>query len=107
MTTRKRLRKREQKKIAKDCWSLNIATLSWLKPRLEKYLKDAGNFIDLSFYTFEYKEHTYTEEALIKRMLVLIDKIETSYYEVPKAEIEAWKDEFFDLWKMVFFCLWW
>lgn len=93
----------KKKKIREDCWNLDVSFIYWLKERLPVFLKDASSVVDLNCRKFIYKDKEYTQEEIIKRMIVLINLMGNDYaFSEPD-----YADELLDLWKLVFRRMWW
>lgn len=90
--------------IKRDCWDLDIAFLKWLRERLPVYLHDAGKFVDLTYYKFEYEGREYTQEELIKYLIRLLDEM-PSFNLVP--EWDTYISKILDVWKLLFPAMWW
>lgn len=71
--TKKRLRKREIKKMDRDCWNLDMSFIKWLEPRLKQYLKRGGKVVDLTYHKFVVMEVEKTQEEWINEMILLCD----------------------------------
>lgn len=91
--------------IRKDCWNLDQAFLKWLEEHLRVYLKDASNFVDLTYHKFTYKDKEYTQHDIILRMLHLLEQIR--YKDSWDKDYPEAVDEILDLWKLVFHSMWW
>ena len=89
-------------------WNLNHEFILWLNHWFKEFKKKAE--IDLEFYKFDYNGETLTQLQIIDEVIELTDKIHTYYYEFGKEEYEQLAndvDEVFDLFKLVYWCMWW
>ena len=103
--TKKKKRHIYKKKLSEECWDLDLAFLKWLQERLPVFLKDAGQIVDLTYYKFTYNNIEYTQKDLITHMIELVNEaIDMDMYDEKYSVIV---DEILDLWKMVFYCMWW
>ena len=103
--TKKKKRHIYKKKLSEECWDLDLAFLKWLQERLPVYLKEAGQIVDLTYYKFTYNNVEYTQKDLIIHMIKLVNEaIDMDMYDEKYSVIV---DEILDLWKMVFYCMWW
>ena len=103
--TKKRKRHIYTKKLSEECWDLDLAFLTWLQERLPVFLKDAGQIVDLTYYKFTYNNIEYTQKDLITHMIKLVNEaVDMDMYDEKYSVIV---DEILDLWKMVFYCMWW
>ena len=75
------------------------------------YKEKASKIVDLEFYKFKYKGKEYTQLELINRIIKLTNKLIDEDYFMGKLEeaeeIEKTKDEVFDIFKLIFFSMWW
>ena len=103
--TKKKKRHIYKKKLSKECWDLDLAFLKWLQEHLPVYLKDAEQIVDLTYYKFTYNNIEYTQKDLIIHMIKLVNEaVDMDMYDEKYSVIV---DEILDLWKMVFYCMWW
>ena len=103
--TKKKKRHIYKKKLSEECWDLDLAFLKWLQEHLPVYLKDAEQIVDLTYYKFTYNNIEYTQKDLIIHMIKLVNEaIDMDMYDERYSVIV---DEILDLWKMVFYCMWW
>lgn len=104
--TKKRLRKREIKKMDRECWNLNTSFIEWLEPRLKLYLKRGGKVVDLTYYKFTIRELEKTQEDWVKEMITLCDYLldDNNGFEVDYKEKMQYLCE---IWAAVVPCMWW
>ena len=99
------IKKWKNKKLSRECWNIDYSFIKWLNEHLKIYLEDAGKVVDLTFREYEYGGVTYTLEDVIKRMIYLSDELKNEYYAVNKSY--EYTDELLDLFRLVFYDLWW
>lgn len=93
-----------------ECWNLNLSFIEWVNSRFKRYMKDASKMIDLEFHTFKYKRKKYTQKEIIERIIKLSDEvleIGFNYDNETKDKINEDVNEMFDLFKIVFWAMWW
>ena len=95
----------KKKRISRDCWDLDYAFVKWLKERLPVYLKEAGEIVDLEYHKFTYNGEEYTQKALIEKMISLLNSLEgyTDWDQIYHDRV----NEVLDIWKLIFFAMWW
>lgn len=84
-------------------WNLNVEFVYWINYWFKEYRKNTDGMIDLEYFRFKYKDKEYTQKEIIDRIIVLTDRI---------IKKEIWNsikeiDEVFDLFHLVFWCMWW
>lgn len=105
--TKKRLMRRatrkEQEKISRDCWNLDISFLDWILPRLKTYLKES--IVNLDYHKFNHRGNEFTQREMIEKMISILEE---------NLGRDAWDEryrddinEFLEMFKEVFFALWW
>lgn len=92
-----------KKKIAKECWDMNLEFIKWVNQHCRVYLKDADKIVDLEYYKFEYKGKEYTQKELIKMLINLTDQA----LGCDLWEIKELFDEICDIWKLIGPAMWW
>lgn len=100
----------EKRKLHKDCWNLNDAFLSWLWERLPVYLRDADGVINLDAHQFYYHDKMYTHKELIQLMirdLCIIHGQGSDNLWESDDEKYSLTEEVLEIWKLVFFSMWW
>jgi len=91
-------------------WNLNHELICWLNYWFKEYLKNASGMVDLEYHRYKYKEQEYSQKEIIIKIIELTDKIHTYYYDFEKEEykeLENDVNEVFDLFKLVFWAMWW
>jgi len=94
-----------KRRLKKECWNLDYEFLKWLNIHLKQYIKDASKIVDLEFKEYEYSGIVYTQKSLIERMIDLTDKLTNENF-VPNDNYDM-TEEVLDLFKIVFYDLWW
>ena len=96
-----------KRKISKECWDLDDAFLVWLYEHLKVYLKEASKVVDLNYHKFTYKDEELTQEEIIRRLITLLEEVKTLDTWLYEKEYCDKCDEILDLWKLVFYAMWW
>lgn len=99
-------KKWKNKKLKEECWNIDYSFIKWLNIHLKQYIEDAGKIVDLTFREYEYCGETYTTEDIIKRMIHLSDELINEYYAV-NDDVYEYTEELLDLFRLVFYDLWW
>lgn len=99
--------RKNKSKYLKGCdidWNLNHELILFLNDQLKIYKEKAK--IDLTFHTFKYKHHTYTQEELIDYLIYITDHlINTDDWYA--AEYFNKYNEVWDIWKILHPAMWW
>lgn len=94
-----------------ETWNLNWEFFKWVNGRFKQYKKDTNDIVDLEFYKFKYKGKEYTQLALIDKVIELTNGlIDEDYFNgklCDTKQIENDKNEVFDIFKLIFFTMWW
>lgn len=89
-----------------ETWNLDYEFIKWINSRFKKYKE--LSIADMTFNKFKYKKKRYTQLELIDKEIELTDNILKNYwvYEdgFDKKEIV---DEIFDIFKLIFWTMWW
>ena len=91
-------------------WNLDNEFIYWLNYWLKEYRKNTKGMIDLTFYRFTYDGVQMNQGELIDRIIKLSDElIEESEHDIVDycSNVTEKVEEILDLFKMVFWCLWW
>lgn len=109
MKKKKRLILKHKKKLSKSTWSLDWYFLKWLNEHVKAYKKEASKVVDLTYHKFDYNGVTYTQEQLIDRLIELSDELILGdrYFGVKNEQIINETKELLDIWKLIFFSMWW
>lgn len=88
----------------RELWSLDYTFLLWLYERLVRFKDVVDNFVDLSYWKFNYLNKEYTQEELINLM---IGKLEL-YFSNNLEHIERIKcsKEIAEIWAIVLPVMW-
>ena len=97
---------KKKKKISRECWSLDYSFILWLNEHLPVYLADADRFIDLTYYTFQYKGETYTQKELLIKLINIVHILKQEYFNYDEKTLELW-EAMLDIFKILFPVLWW
>ena len=94
-----------------ETWNLDYEFIKWVNSRFKKYKEKASKIVDLEFHRFEYESKEYTQLQLIDRVIELTDEILTDEYwnliYTDAERLEKNKDEVLDIFKLIFFSMWW
>lgn len=94
-----------KKTIKKECWNLDYNLTKWLNEHLKIYKKDASEIVDLEFHKFNYKNKEYTQLQIIDKLIDITDYLLTDVDSATK--MEEYKNEMYDLLKLIHWTLWW
>lgn len=89
-------------------WNLNHEFICWLGYWFKTYKERAR--IHLDFHKFKYKDKELTQGEIIDMIIALCDDVDKDYYEFePEIEekVQEEVDEIFDLFKLVYWAMWW
>lgn len=110
-------KKKKNNDLVVECWNLDYHLIIWLNKHLKQYLEDASKIVDLDFEKFRYKGKEITfREAIIMLIEVTDWLLSSAAYDYMRdieqnngsvKEINAKKDEMYDLLKLVHWQLWW
>ena len=98
-------KKWKNKKLKEECWNIDYSFIKWLNIHLKQYIEDAGKTIDLDWREYEYGGITYSLKGIIERMIYLSDELTNEYYAV--NDVYEYTEELLDLFRLVFYDLWW
>lgn len=97
------------KKKAKVDWNINYEFMRWLNKYFKEYKKNASKIVDLKFHTYKYNDEEYTQLEIINKIIELTDKLsDENYYYFRKTE-DVYDEcmEVLDLFKIVYWDMWW
>ena len=96
-----------KKKIPID-WNLNYEFIEWLNKWFKEYRKNAIKIVDLEYYTYKYRDKELTQLQIIDRIIELTDILtdDNHYFNFEEEDILR-VDEIFDLFRLVFWNMWW
>lgn len=89
-----------------ETWNLDCEFIKWVNSRFKKYKEKASKIVDLEFHRFEYEGKEYTQLELIDKVIKLSNEyIDTNLLSEDK--LNSIKDEIFDIFKLIFWTMWW
>ena len=89
-----------------ETWNLDYEFIKWVNSRFKKYKEKASKIVDLEFHRFEYESKEYTQLQLIDKVIKLSNEyIDTNLLSEDK--LNSIKDEIFDIFKLIFWTMWW
>ena len=102
---KKKLRNIQKRRIAKECWSLDVAFIDWLNTRLKVYKHDASKIVKLDFHKFDYEGKEWTQIELIDKLIHLTDEIKN--IDIPDEKYILLLNQACDIWKIILPAMWW
>lgn len=106
--TKKKKKHLENVRISRECWNLDYSFCDWLNKHLKVFKRDASKLINLEFHKYEYKGKEITQLEVIDRLIELTDYYIYTEDYLTDLDIDVEKvDEMLDLFKLVFYDLWW
>lgn len=110
-------KKSEQKRIKEECWNLDYELIKWLNEHLKVYKEDSSKVVNMEYHKFKYKKEEYTQLQILDRLIEITDFLLNddnyggSFVDLMSKKeirnIEAKKNEMYDLLKLVHWQLWW
>ena len=89
-----------------ETWNLDCEFIKWVNSRFKKYKEKASKIVDLEFHKFQYEGKEYTQLELIDKVIKLSNEyIDTNLLFEDK--LDSIKDEIFDIFKLIFWTMWW
>lgn len=89
-----------------ETWNLDYEFIKWVNSRFKKYKEKASKIVDLEFHRFEYEGKEYTQLELLDKVIKLSNEyIDTNLLSEDK--LNSIKDEIFDIFKLIFWTMWW
>lgn len=104
---------RGKKKLRRETWNLDHELIKWINTHFTAYKIVAAKHIDLSFYKFNYKGKVLTQAEIIDRIIEITNYLIKEDYQnliwnkEDREKVEDFKNEMFDLLKLVIWCMWW
>lgn len=86
-------------------WNLNHEFIHWINYWFKKYKEEAK--IDLTFHKFTVDGVQMNQEEAIDRIIKLTDYINTDFYDFSDEERIKAVEEVFDIFKEIFWAMWW
>lgn len=90
-----------------ETWNLDYEFIKWVNSRFKKYKEKAGKIVDLDFHQFTYKKKKYTQLELIDKVIKLSDEYINLSVSVFEDKLDSIKNEIFDIFKLIFWSMWW
>lgn len=92
-----------------ECYNLDYTFIKWINSRFKTYLKQVSGIVDLEYHTFTYKRKKYTQKEIIERIIYLSDELlnDDNYYNNDTQEGYVMTYEMLDLFKLVYWDMWW
>ena len=89
-------------------WNLDYEFIEWLNKWFKEYRKNAIKVVDLEYRIYEYQGKELTQLQIIDRIIALTDILtnDEHYFGFDEEDIQR-VDEIFDLFKLVFWSMWW
>lgn len=89
-----------------ETWNLDYEFIKWVNSRFKKYKEKTSKIVDLEFHRFKYEGKEYTQLELIDKVIKLSNEyIDTNLLSEDK--LNSIKDEIFDIFKLIFWTMWW
>lgn len=86
-------------------WNLNHEFICWVNYWFKRYKEEAG--IDLTFHKFTVDGVQMNQEEAIDRIIKLTDYINSDFYDFSDEERKKAVEEVFDIFKEIFWAMWW
>lgn len=93
-----------------ECWNLNYEFIKWVNSRFKKFKEQATKIVDLEYRKFTYKGKKYTQLELINKLIKLTDEVIDGDYwncDITTLNIDKIKNEIFDMFKLIYWAMWW
>lgn len=109
-------KKKKDREISVECWSLDYYLVLWLNKHLKRYLEDANTTVDLEYHKYKFKGKEISLKDAVCMLIELTNQLLETIYDwsgdfAPNEQdyknINATKDEMYDLLKLVHWQLWW
>ena len=95
----------------RDTFSLDVTFVAWLYERLRYFQDEAAKVIDFEFHEFDINGEILTQLQCINRMVddceVLLNGDMFLCSKEEQYILDAAKDDLFDVFKKVFWVMWW
>jgi len=95
--------------IKKECWNLDYNLTKWINEHLKIYRDDSKSIVNLEYHKFNYNNKEYTQLQILNRLIDITDYLisdEVDYF-IYDEKLETYKNEMYDLLKLIHWCLWW
>lgn len=102
-------KKKEEKMLKEDTYSLDYTLIEWLNIRLKAYLKYASRYVDLEYDKYKYKNKEYTQLEVLNRLIEITNTLvdESFYWGIESKKAMNLVNEMYDLLKIIHFALCW
>lgn len=91
-----------------ETWNLDYSFIKWVNSRFKVYKEQAGKIVDLEYHKFTYKKKTYTQLELIDKVIDLTDEyIKNANANWYDDTLDPIKNEVFDIFKKIYWSMWW
>lgn len=87
-------------------WNLDLEFIIWLNKWFKEYKKNASKVVDLEYRKYKYKDIEYTQKQIIDRIIELTEDCKKKWFEISQDK-EDKVNEIFDLFRLVFWSMWW
>lgn len=89
-------------------WNLNYEFIHWVNYWFKVYLENADTIVDLEYRRYTYAGEEYSQKEIIEEVIKLTDEfIEREWELGGENELNEKLDEIFDLFRLVFWNMWW
>lgn len=92
-----------------ETWNLDYEFIKWINSRFKRYKKLASKNICLTYHNFTYKGKEYTQLELIDKVIEISNIVvnEDKWFSKNFEELDPIKNEIFDIFKLIFWTMWW
>lgn len=94
-----------------ETYNLNYQFIKWINVRFKKYKELANKRVDLGYHKFTYQGKEYTQLELIEREIYLTEELLGddfwSFDTIKITKTKEMVEEVFDIFKLIFFTMWW
>ncbi len=92
-----------------ETWNLDYEFIKWVNSRFKKYKEKASKIICLTYHNFTYKGKEYTQLELIDKVIEISNIVvnEDEWFSKNFEELDPMKNEIFDIFKLIFWTMWW
>lgn len=92
-----------------ETWNLDYEFIKWINSRFKRYKKLASKNICLTYHNFTYKGKEYTQLELIDKVIEISNIVvnEDEWFSKNFEELDPIKNEIFDIFKLIFWTMWW
>lgn len=93
-----------------ETWNLDYEFIKWVNSRFKKYKEKASKIVDLEYHKFTYKRKTYTQLELIDKVIDISNAVVNEdewFLNKSFEEKDQIKNEIFNIFKLIFWEMWW